>query len=170
MWHQPQSTPSSSTVGRWQRLKDRECFHLQAWQSESILETDKPPPPPPTHQPPPPHLTPLSPSSLIMLTQVIQVCVCVRLHPPDVPLQFITEGWLIGEACLTPRCLSEEVLAGTEVRPRTWEKRGTVRSLTLHCYHLNDSCIQRGSDDSHLNVSLNVRGKTPKTLSTDHNF
>ena len=25
--------------------------------------------------------------------------------------------------------------------------------LSLHCHHLNDSCIKMGSDESHFNVS-----------------
>ena len=29
----------------------------------------------------------------------------------------------------------------------------------LHCHHQNDSCIKMGSDESHFNVSLTVRGK-----------
>ena len=31
--------------------------------------------------------------------------------------------------------------------------------LSLHCHHQNDSCIQMGSDESHLNVSLIMRDK-----------
>ena len=30
--------------------------------------------------------------------------------------------------------------------------------LTLHCHHMNDFCIKMGSNDSHFNVSLIVRG------------
>ena len=34
-----------------------------------------------------------------------------------------------------------------------------------------DSCIKMGNDESHFNVSLNVRDKqNHKTVSTDHNF
>ena len=29
--------------------------------------------------------------------------------------------------------------------------------LSLHCHHQNDSCIKMGIDDSHFNVSLNVK-------------
>ena len=29
--------------------------------------------------------------------------------------------------------------------------------LSLHCHHLNDSCIKMGSDESHFSVSLIVR-------------
>ena len=43
--------------------------------------------------------------------------------------------------------------------------------LSLHCHHLNDSCIKMGSDKSHFNVPLIVRDKvTNKTVSTDYNF
>ena len=42
--------------------------------------------------------------------------------------------------------------------------------LTLHCHHQNDSCINMGIDESHLNVSLIVRDKITKSVSTDHNF
>ena len=31
--------------------------------------------------------------------------------------------------------------------------------LSLHCHHQNDSCIKKGSDESHFNVSLIVRDK-----------
>ena len=31
--------------------------------------------------------------------------------------------------------------------------------LSLHCHHQNDSCIKMGSDESHCNVSLIVKGK-----------
>ena len=31
--------------------------------------------------------------------------------------------------------------------------------LSLHCHHLNDSCIGMGSEESHFNVSLIVRHK-----------
>ena len=31
--------------------------------------------------------------------------------------------------------------------------------LSLHCYHQKDSCIKKGSDESHFNVSLIVRDK-----------
>ena len=41
--------------------------------------------------------------------------------------------------------------------------------LSLHCHHQNDSCIKMGSDESHFNVSLTVRG-SHKTVSTDHNL
>ena len=41
--------------------------------------------------------------------------------------------------------------------------------LPLQCHHQNDSWIKMGSDESHFNVSLIVRG-SHKTVSTDHNF
>ena len=37
-------------------------------------------------------------------------------------------------------------------------------------HHHNDSCIKMGSDESHFNVSLIVRGKVTKIASPDHNF
>ena len=40
---------------------------------------------------------------------------------------------------------------------------------SLHCHHQNDSCIKMGSDESHFNVSLIVRDKVTKTVSTNHN-
>ena len=42
--------------------------------------------------------------------------------------------------------------------------------LSLHCHHQNDSCIKMGSDESHFNVSVIVRDKSHKTVSTNHNF
>ena len=41
---------------------------------------------------------------------------------------------------------------------------------SLLCHHQNDSCIKTGSDESHFNVSLIVREKSHKTVSTDHTF
>ena len=34
--------------------------------------------------------------------------------------------------------------------------------LSLHCHHQNDSCNNMGSDESHFNVSLIVRGKVTR--------
>ena len=42
--------------------------------------------------------------------------------------------------------------------------------LLLHCHHQNDSYIKRGRGKSHFNVSLIVRGKRHKTVTTDHNL
>ena len=47
--------------------------------------------------------------------------------------------------------------------------RGRLLYLSLHCHHQSDSCIKMGTDESHFNVSLTVRDKVTKTLSTDHN-
>ena len=35
--------------------------------------------------------------------------------------------------------------------------------LSLHCHHLNDSCIKMGSDESHFNVSVDSDGQSHKT-------
>ena len=37
--------------------------------------------------------------------------------------------------------------------------------LLLHCHHQNDSCIKKGSDESHFNVSFIVRDKVTETVS-----
>ena len=50
-----------------------------------------------------------------------------------------------------------------------WGKR-EIMYLSLHCHHHNDFCIRWGSEESHFNVSLIVRDKVTKTVSTDHNF
>ena len=49
--------------------------------------------------------------------------------------------------------------------------------LSLHCHHLNDSCIKMGSDENHFNVSLIVKDKvtrqcpqTPKRIRTEVPF
>ena len=43
--------------------------------------------------------------------------------------------------------------------------------ISLHCHHQNDSCIKMGSDESHFNVSVNVRDKiTRQAGSTNHNL
>ena len=42
--------------------------------------------------------------------------------------------------------------------------------LTPHGHHHNDSCITKGSDESHFKVWLIVRGKVTKTVPINHNF
>ena len=42
--------------------------------------------------------------------------------------------------------------------------------LSLHCHHQNDSCIKKGSDKSHFNVSVENDGQSHKTVSTNHNL
>ena len=42
--------------------------------------------------------------------------------------------------------------------------------LSLHCRHQNDSYIKMGSDESHFNVSLIVRDKVTRQVSTNHNL
>ena len=37
-----------------------------------------------------------------------------------------------------------------------------IMYLSLRCYHQNDSCIKVGSDESHFNVSLNVKDKVTR--------
>ena len=49
------------------------------------------------------------------------------------------------------------------------EKREIIH-LSLHCHRQNDSCIKMGSDESHFNVSLTVKGESRKTMSTDRNL
>ena len=39
----------------------------------------------------------------------------------------------------------------------------------LYCHHQDDSCIKTGGDESDFNVSLIVRDKVTKTVSTNHN-
>ena len=41
-------------------------------------------------------------------------------------------------------------------------KGGGGLYLTLHCHRQNDFCIKIGSDESHFNVSLIVRGKVAR--------
>ena len=38
-----------------------------------------------------------------------------------------------------------------------WGKREIIH-LSLHCHHRHDSCIKMGSNESHFNVSLIVKG------------
>ena len=47
-----------------------------------------------------------------------------------------------------------------------WVER-EIRYLSLHCHHQNDSCIKRGSDESHFNVSVGSDGQSHKTVSTN---
>ena len=43
------------------------------------------------------------------------------------------------------------------------EEGGFYLAVSLYCHHQNDSCIKKGSDDSHFNqVSLIVRDKVTK--------
>ena len=42
-----------------------------------------------------------------------------------------------------------------------WGRREIIY-LSLHCHHQNDSCIKMGSNESHFNVSLNVRDKATR--------
>ena len=44
--------------------------------------------------------------------------------------------------------------------------RGRLLYLTIHCHHQNDSCIKVGSTESHFNVSLIVRDKATRQVST----
>ena len=49
-------------------------------------------------------------------------------------------------------------LTEADISPSTrWGGRGKLYP-TLHCHHHSDSCITMGSDESHFNVSLIVRG------------
>ena len=52
---------------------------------------------------------------------------------------------------------------------RGWGKREIIY-LSLQYHHQNDCCIKMGSDESHFNVSLIVRGKVTKTVSTNDNL
>ena len=36
--------------------------------------------------------------------------------------------------------------------------------LSLHFHHQNDSCIKKGSDESHFNVSVGSDGQSHKTV------
>ena len=44
--------------------------------------------------------------------------------------------------------------------------RGRLLYLTIYCHHQNDSCIKVGSAESHFNVSLIVRDKAARQVST----
>ena len=52
----------------------------------------------------------------------------------------------------------------------TGKERGRLLHLPLHCHHQNDSCVKISSDESRFNVSLTVRNKVTRQVSTDHNF
>ena len=49
-----------------------------------------------------------------------------------------------------------------------WGKREIIY-LSIRCHYHSDTCIKMGSDESHVNISLIVRGRFPR-LSIDHNF
>ena len=40
----------------------------------------------------------------------------------------------------------------------------------IYIYHQNDACVKMGSDESHFSVSLSMRDKVKKTMSTDHHL
>ena len=50
-----------------------------------------------------------------------------------------------------------------------WGEREIIY-LSLHCYHHNDFCIKMGSDENHLNISVESDGQSHKTVSTNHNL
>ena len=65
--------------------------------------------------------------------------------------------------------MSEEVLVGTVIGVGGGGGGGrnrTILNTTLHCHHQNDSCIKVGGGVSHSNVSIIVRGKVAKTVTT----
>ena len=73
-----------------------------------------------------------------------------------------------GGGLVKHRVFSENVLVGTEI---PGGGPGLARLCrTLHCHHQNNSCLKIGSDDSHFNISLIVRGKvaTEVTVSINH--
>ena len=47
---------------------------------------------------------------------------------------------------------------------------GEIIYLSLHCHHQNDTCIEMGSYESYLNVSVGSDGQSHKTVSTNHNL
>ena len=61
------------------------------------------------------------------------------------------------------RVVSEEVLAGTEILD--WGRGRLYLTLHCSCHHQN----KMGSDKSHFNISLTVRDKVTKTVSTNVN-
>ena len=42
-------------------------------------------------------------------------------------------------------------------------EEGYYIPIAIHCHHQNDSCIKKGRDESHFNVSLIVRDKVTRT-------
>ena len=85
-------------------------------------------------------------------TPLVRLCYCCFLRPfplwtPDTePPHFRSLVKLVW--C---QVVSKEVLARTEI---PWGRL----YLTLHCHHQNDFCIKMGSNESHSDVSLIVRG------------
>ena len=75
--------------------------------------------------------------------------------------------WLVKPVSFTPSCLRRGT--GGDRDPRRWvgRKRETIPNAI--CHHQNE-CSKDGSDESHFNVLLIVRGENHKTASTDHNF
>ena len=47
---------------------------------------------------------------------------------------------------------------------------GRATSNAIRCHHQNDSCIKTGCDESHIYVSLVVRGQSDKTVSINYGF
>ena len=69
----------------------------------------------------------------------------------------------------------EDVGGRWAVEEGVWREGGgememDIIYLSLHCHHQNDSCIKVGSDGSHVKCFINCEGRSPKTVSTDHNF
>ena len=49
-------------------------------------------------------------------------------------------------------------------------EEGDYNYTYRYSHHQNDPCVKMGSDETRFNVSLIVRGKSHKTMSTDHNL
>ena len=50
-------------------------------------------------------------------------------------------------------------MAGTEVQGDGGVEGGRELYLKLHCHHQNDFCVEMGSDESHVNLSVTACGK-----------
>ena len=95
-----------------------------------------------------------------------------RVGGRSVRVAWVRGEWLVWLTGLTPNCLRRG--PGLDPDLQSWVEEGGYKwrlYLTLHCHHLDHSCIKMGSDESRFNVSLIVRDKvTIKTVSTDHNL
>jgi len=65
------------------------------------------------------------------------------------------------------RDVSEEVLERSQEVGKEGDKKP---HLSLQCHHQNESCIKMDSKERDISVTLIVRDKVTKTVSTDHNF
>ena len=96
--------------------------------------------------------------------------VCLFVFPNCHPWREELRGkvWMAWLNCLTASCLARGTGAARD--HRRCGKRETIQYLKLHRHTRMTPALKMGSDERHLNISLNVTGKVANTVSINHNF